>query len=84
MAVTMNLTFTETVSLNRARFYTEVSAANPNRNSQAREGTNISEDMLVGTPQIDDSEATVITHNDGTDTEVTKAPPGMAATVLNR
>ncbi len=84
MAVTMNLTFTETVSLNRARFYSEVSAANPKRNSQAREGTNISDDMLISEIK-EDSEATVITHNDGTDTKIESAGGNpMYNTMLNK
>ena len=50
MAISMNLTFTETVSLHRKRFWDEVSAANPNRESKATEGTNISRDIGESAP----------------------------------
>jgi len=64
MAVTMNLTFTETVSLNRARFYNEVSAAGL-KNRKARQGTKITDGRTEGNllDQIDDSAAEVINHD---------------------
>lgn len=40
-AVTMSLSFTETVPLHRKRFMEQVSAANPNRQSKAAAGTDI-------------------------------------------